>query len=107
MLTFLPLQQLDKTSSLGALARSRPSGGWAPRGTTGIGHTTASCQAGVVTQAAVVDAERDRSQGATPSHIARYAAALGWRIDLCAGTQTSAQEVVETAERIARDEVSR
>ena len=111
MLRFLPLQQLDKTlSPWRALSRSRPTGGWLRAVRHALGITTRQLAKSVgVTQAAVVDAERNEAKGdITLATLQRYAAALDCELSYALVPKRPLQEVIEErADRIARDQVSR
>ncbi|MBS0420919.1 MAG: mobile mystery protein A [Proteobacteria bacterium] len=111
MLRSLALQQIDKT--LGAwrsLPRSRPKGGWLRAVRQALGMTTRQLAKTVgVTQAAVVDAERNESKGdITLATLQRYAAALGCEVSYVLVPKLPLQQMVEErANRVAREQVSR
>jgi len=111
MLRTLALQQIDE--SLGpwrALPRARPKGGWLRAVREALGMTTRQVANTVgVTQAAVVDAERNESKGdITLTTLQRYAAALGCEVSYVLVPKRPLQQMVEEqAERVAREQVSR
>jgi len=111
MLRTLALQQIDE--SLGpwrALSRARPKGGWlrAVRGALGMTTRQVANTVGV-TQAAVVDAERNEAKGdITLTTLQRYAAALGCEVSYVLVPKRPLQQMVEErAEQVAREQVSR
>lgn len=111
MLRSLALQQIDKT--LGpwrSLPRSRPTGGWLRAVRQALGMTTRQLAKTVgVTQAAVVDAERNESKGdITLATLQRYAAALGCEVSYVLVPKLRLQQMVEErADLVARDQVAR
>ena len=111
MLRTLALRQIDE--SLGpwrALPRARPKGGWLRAVREALGMTTRQVANTVgVTQAAVVDAERNESKGdITLTTLQRYAAALGCEVSYVLVPKRPLQQMVEEqAERVAREQVSR
>jgi predicted DNA-binding mobile mystery protein A len=111
MLRSLALQQIDKTlGSWRSLPRSRPKGGWLRAVRQALGMTTRQLAKTVgVTQAAVVDAERNEAKGdITLATLQRYAAALGCEVSyVLVPTHPLQQVVEERADRVARDQVSR
>ncbi|MEP7246913.1 MAG: mobile mystery protein A [Gammaproteobacteria bacterium] len=111
MIRSLALQQLDKTlGQWRSLPRSRPTGGWLRAIRQALGMTTRQLAKSVgVTQAAVVDAERNEAKGdITLATLQRYAAALGCELSYVLVPKLSLKEMVEDrADRIARDQVSR
>jgi predicted DNA-binding mobile mystery protein A len=111
MLRSLAVHQIDKTlSSWRSLPRLRPSGGWLRAVRQVLGMTTRQLAKSVgVTQAAVVDAERNEAKGdITLATLQKYAAALGCELSYVLVPKRPLQEMIEErAERIARDQVSR
>ena len=94
----LALRQIDE--SLGpwrALPRARPQGGWlrAVRGALGMTTRQVANTVGV-TQAAVVDAERNEAKGdITLTTLQRYAAALGCEVSYVLVPERPLQQMVE------------
>jgi predicted DNA-binding mobile mystery protein A len=111
MLRTLALQQIDKTlGSWRALPRARPKSGWLRTVRQAIGMTTRQLAKAVgVTQAAVVDAERNEAKGdITLATLQRYAAALGCEVSYVLVPKLPLEQMLEErAERVAREQVSR
>jgi predicted DNA-binding mobile mystery protein A len=111
MLRSLAVHQIDKTlGSWRSLPRLRPNGGWLRAVRQGLGMTTRQLAKSVgVTQAAVVDAERNEAKGdITLATLQKYAAALGCELSYVLVPKRPLQEMIEErAERIAREQVSR
>ena len=111
MLNELPLRQLD--DSLGpwrTLTRARPSGGWLRAIRQALGITTRQlAKTAGVTQAAIVDTERNEAKGdITLATLQRYAAALDCELSYALVPRRSLRETVEErADHIARDHVAR
>lgn len=107
----LAVHQIDKTlNSWRSLPRLRPSGGWLRAVRQVLGMTTRQLAKSVgVTQAAVVDAERNEAKGdITLATLQKYAAALGCELSYVLVPKRPLQEMIEErAEFIAREQVSR
>ncbi len=110
MLKSLPLQQLDRTLAPWRQLSRRPPSGWlrAIRGALGITTRQFAKTVGV-SQAAVVDAERNEAKDdITLATLRRYAAALDCELIYALVPKHPLQETVEArAERVARDQVLR
>ena len=111
MFRTLPLQRLDK--ALGewrALPYMRPADGWLRAIRQALGITTRQLAATVgVSQAAVVDAERNEaSSDITLTTLRRYAEALDCELFYALIPRRPLQTTIEErADRVARDEVAR
>lgn len=109
MLRSLPIEHLDKTlAPWRKLARSHPHKGWLRAIRQALGMTTRQCATAVgVSQAAVVDAERNEARGdISLATLRRYAAALDCELVYALVPKQPLREVVEQrADRIAHDHV--
>jgi len=111
MLKSLPPRQLDRVLLPWRSVRtSPPVGGWLRAIRQALGMTTRQLAAKVgVTQAAVVDAERNEAKGdITLATLKRYAAALDCELVYALVPERPLEEILDVrADRVARDQVSR